>query len=75
MADFDTVLCLDLLAHADALNAEKNAEAEKPASDDPFIREIEELIEARKNAKKEKNYAEADRIRDELKKVAETLEN
>ena len=63
LADFDTVLCLDLLAHADALNAEKNAEAEKPVSDDPFIREIEELIEARKTAKKEKNYAEADRIR------------
>ncbi|MBQ8213524.1 MAG: cysteine--tRNA ligase [Clostridia bacterium] len=73
LADFDTVLCLDLLAHADALNAEKNAEAEKPASDDPFIREIEELIEARKTAKKEKNYAEADRIRAYLADKGVTL--
>jgi cysteinyl-tRNA synthetase len=73
LADFDTVLCLDLLAHADALNAEKNAEAEKPATDDPFIREIEELIEARKNAKKEKNYAEADRIRAYLADKGVTL--
>ena len=73
LADFDTVLCLDLLAHADALNAEKNAEAEKPTSDDPFIREIEELIEARKNAKKEKNYAEADRIRAYLADKGVTL--
>ena len=73
LADFDTVLCLDLLAHADALNAEKNAEAEKPASDDPFIREIEELIEARKTAKKEKNYAEADHIRAYLADKGVTL--
>ena len=73
LADFDTVLCLDLLAHADALNAEKNAEAEKLATDDPFIREIEELIEARKNAKKEKNYAEADRIRAYLADKGVTL--
>ena len=73
LADFDTVLCLDLLAHADKLNEEKNAEAEKPVSDDPFIREIEEMIEARKEAKKAKNYAEADRIRNELAARGVTL--
>ncbi len=64
LADFDRVLCLELLENADRMRAEKQAEAEeKPVSDDPFIREIEALIEARKSAKKEKNYAEADRIR------------
>ena len=72
LADFDTVLCLDLLQAADAFAKE---EAEKAAvaantvrvySDDPEIRAIEEAIEARAAAKKAKNYAEADRIRAEL---------
>ncbi len=73
LADFDRVLCLDLLANAAKLKAESEAVAAKPASDDPFIREIEELIEARKNAKKEKNYAEADRIRAYLLEKGVTL--
>ena len=73
LADFDRVLCLDLLANAAKLKAESEAAAAKPASDDPFIREIEELIEARKNAKKEKNYAEADRIRAYLLEKGVTL--
>ena len=64
LADFDCVLCLNLLENADKLNAEKEAPAaEKVVSDDPFIREIEELIEARRAAKKAKDFAEADRIR------------
>ena len=72
LADFDTVLCLDLLKAADAFAKE---EAEKAAaaantvrvySDDPEIRAIEEAIDARAAAKKAKNYAEADRIRAEL---------
>ena len=66
LADFDKVLCLNLLENADKLNAEKDSEAAKPISDDPVIREIEAMIEARKEAKKAKNYAEADRIRNEL---------
>lgn len=37
--------------------------------------EIEELIEARQNARKEKNWAEADRIRDELKARGIILED
>ena len=70
IADFDTVLSLDLLAKADAL-AKKKAEEEAKAavrtySDDPEIRAIEEAIDARAAAKKAKNYAEADRIRAEL---------
>ncbi len=61
LADFDTVLCLNLLENAAKPNAEK-AEA-APAADDPFIKEIEALIVARREAKAAKNYAEADRIR------------
>jgi len=62
MADFDQVLSLNLLAAAKALQ-EKQA-AEEAANADP---EIDALVEARTQAKKAKNFAEADRIRDELK--------
>ncbi|MBO5754928.1 MAG: cysteine--tRNA ligase, partial [Clostridia bacterium] len=47
---------------------------EKDDNDD-FIREIEEAIERRKAAKKEKNYAEADRIRAELLEKGVVLED
>ena len=73
LADFDKVLCLNLLENAAKLNAEKEAPAEVVKSDDPFVAWIEEQIEARKNAKKEKNYAEADRIRAELLEKGVTL--
>ncbi len=73
LADFDTVLCLNLLQAADALLAAREAEEQKPVSDDPFVLEIEAMIEARKTAKKEKNYAEADRIRAELAARGVTL--
>ena len=43
--------------------------------DADFIREIEEAIEQRKAAKKEKNYAEADRIRAELLAKGVVLED
>ncbi len=62
LADFDKVLSLNLLQAAEKLNA-KQAE-EQAASADP---EIDALVAARTQAKKDKNYAEADRIRDELK--------
>ena len=60
--DFDRVLSLDLLKAADAIR--KQQEEEAAASADP---EIDALVAARTQAKKDKNYAEADRIRDELK--------
>ncbi len=70
IADFDTVLALDLLAAADALAAKKAAEEAAAAvrvySDDPEIRAIEEAIDARAAAKKAKDYALADKIRAEL---------
>ena len=43
--------------------------------DDAFIAEIEAAIEARKEAKKAKNYAEADRIRAELAEKGVVLED
>ena len=80
IADFDTVLCLSLLDRADALRRaeeEKRAAEEKAKADaaaaDPFVAEILSLIEERKNAKKAKNFAEADRIRDELAAKGVTL--
>ncbi len=70
--DFDKVLSLDINAKAlKVIEAEKAAEAEK--SNDPFIMKIEVLIEERKNAKKEKNYARADEIRNELMGMGVTL--
>ena len=62
LADFDQVLSLNLISAAQALR-EKQA-AEEAANADP---EIDALVAARTEAKKAKNFAEADRIRDELK--------
>ena len=73
LADFDAVLCLNLLENAAKLNEEKEEKAEAPASDDPFIAEIERLIVERKEAKKNKNFAEADRIRTYLLEKGVTL--
>ena len=63
LADFDRVLGLRLLETAEKTRKAEAAPAEAAAHDP----EIEAAIEARKAAKKAKNYAEADRIRDELK--------
>ena len=71
LADFDRVLCLNLLKNADALA--KETEEIAPTADDDFIREIEVMIVARKEAKKAKNFAEADRIRNELAAKGVTL--
>ncbi len=62
LADFDAVLCLNLLEAAEALKKQQAEEA--AASADPVI---DALVQARTEAKKAKNFAEADRIRDELK--------
>jgi cysteinyl-tRNA synthetase len=66
LADFDTVLCLNLLENAAKLNETKEEAVEAPTTDDPFVAEIEALILARKEAKAAKNFAEADRIRNYL---------
>ncbi|MBS7316250.1 MAG: cysteine--tRNA ligase [Clostridiaceae bacterium] len=71
--EFDTVLSLGLIAAARRMreeNARKEAEAEAVSPEDQFI---VDAIAARTAAKKAKNYAEADRIRDELKAQGITL--
>ena len=62
LADFDRVLSLNLISAAEKLRS-KQAQ-EEAANADP---EIDALVAARTEAKKAKNFAEADRIRDELK--------
>ena len=62
LTDFDQVLSLNLIEAAKVLQKQQAEEA--AASADP---EIDALVQARTEAKKAKNYAEADRIRDELK--------
>ena len=72
LADFDTVLGLDLIAKADKKRKELAAAPKagtftiisESGESDPTV---EALIQARQDAKKAKNFAEADRIRDELK--------
>ena len=61
--DFDLVLGLNLIQAA-AKKREEQARAAAAEERDP---EIEALLAQRTAAKKEKNFAEADRIRDELK--------
>ena len=60
--DFDRVLSLDLVEGAKKLN---DAKEDAPAEDE-FSKYVEEQIALRVEAKKAKNFAEADRIRDEL---------
>ena len=60
IADYDEVLSLGLLEAAARLNAAASEAGEEDA-------EIDALVAARTAARKAKNWAEADRIRDELK--------
>ena len=63
LEDFDKVLSLGLIEGAEKLNeAEEAPQAEK----DELTLYVEEQIALRKQAKKDKNFAEADRIRNEL---------
>ncbi|MGI6260949.1 MAG: cysteine--tRNA ligase [Acutalibacteraceae bacterium] len=62
--DFDRVLSLELEKGVKALRAKENA---APAADSELEAYVERMIAARAEAKKAKNWAEADRIRDELK--------
>ena len=62
VGDFDQVLSLNLLSAAEKLR--KQQAEEEAASADP---EIDALVAARTAAKKARNFAEADRIRNELK--------
>ena len=68
IADFDKVLSLDLLEKAEELGKE-----EENNNDDELAAKVNEAIAKRAQAKKDKNYAEADRIRDELKEMGIVL--
>ena len=80
LADFDKVLCVGLLEAADKIRAAKAQEEAAKVSaapeydmSDPLVVETLDLIEKRKQAKKEKNFAEADRIRQYLADKGVTL--
>ena len=68
VADFEKVLSLGLVEASKALadSQKKDGAAEDDGVSPELRAYIEEMIEARRAAKKEKNFAEADRIRDEL---------
>ena len=66
LADFDKVLSLSLLDEAKKLKENKKEDASAPVGDDEFSKFVEEQLALRADAKKNKNWAEADRIRDEL---------
>ncbi len=68
ITSFDQVLGLDLLGRAAALNAQEAAPVEG-------AEEIEALVAARTAAKQAKNWAEADRIRDQLKDMGIELKD
>ena len=67
---FDRVLCLELTAKAAAVRSSQATGTEMQGEEDP---EINRLIAARQQARKDKNWAEADRIRDELAAMGITI--
>ena len=75
IADFEQVMTLGLLEAAERIKeAERKKKEEENAGVDPeLLAYINEMIEARRVAKKEKNFAEADRIRVELLEKGITL--
>ncbi len=78
IADFDRVLSLDLIGHANALRAKQEEEAKKALAapegvSEELAAEVEVLIIERTEAKKAKNYARADEIRKYLADKGITL--
>ena len=71
IADFDRVLCIGLIAAAERINAE--ASESEPTVDSELVAYIEDMIAQRAAAKKEKNFARADEIRNELLSKGVTL--
>ncbi len=80
IGDYDRVLSLSLLEKAAALREKEAAQKASAASGEITIigegdPAIDALVLQRAQAKKAKNYAEADRIRDELKAMGVTVED
>ena len=63
----DEVLSLGLIKAAEKMRSEKPADEELPA-------EITELLEQRKAARKEKNFALADELRDKITALGYVVE-
>ena len=72
IADFDRVLSLNLISAAEKVREEQNNSVQT-ASADISAEEIEALIVERKEAKKAKNFARADEIRQYLSDKGVTL--
>ncbi len=70
--EFDKVLGLDLVSHAAALANEKCEDSASGISEE-FVAYIKERIAARADAKKRRDFAEADAIRAELLEKGVTL--
>ena len=73
IADFDKVLSLDLIENAKLYK--ENGGIGESGVDSELADMVEKMIAERTAAKKAKNYAEADRIRDELKAKGIILED
>ena len=74
IADFDRVLDIGLIAAAKReLDAANKEEDDGMDHNDPFVKEIEEMIRQRAEAKKAKDYAKADEIRKTLSERGVTL--
>ena len=74
IADFDRVLDIGLIAAAKKeLDAAAKPEDDGIDHNDPFVREIEDMIRQRAEAKKAKDYAKADEIRKTLADRGVTL--
>jgi cysteinyl-tRNA synthetase len=73
--DFERVMSLGLIEAADRLKEEarKQKEEENAGVDPELLEYINKMIEARRAAKAEKNFAEADRIKAELLEKGITL--
>jgi len=79
IGDFDRVLSLSLARKAEVLREKERHQTATAAGDFTILGEgderVDELLRQRQAAKKQKNFAEADRIRDELKAQGIQLED
>ena len=71
--DFERVLDLGLIEEASRLKKKDEEPAAEVSCDPELLKYINEKIEARRTAKANKNYAEADAIRAELLEKGITL--
>lgn len=76
ISEIDKVLTCDLIKKAQSLNAPKAEANEESSNIDPELKaKIEALISERASAKKEKNFARADEIRQTLADMGVTIKD